>query len=196
MEQTEQGALERGLSAPRRALRKIAEQARATRRAHEAIDIARSVTVRADPQTVYETFRAPETFARMMHEFAQVHAGEGGRTRWTVHGPWQRDLTFETEVLEDKPGELMRWASVPDAAIALGGGLHLRPAPGDRGTEVRLQLRLTPPLGALGGALVKLLGPAPALVAERALRNLKTLIEAGELPSLHHNPAARASELT
>jgi hypothetical protein len=39
--------------------------------------------------------------------------------------------------------------------------------------------------------LAKLLGPAPKLLLQKALRRFKSLAETGEIPTLQRNPAAR-----
>lgn len=161
-----------------------------------AFDLARSATIRATPERVYQAFRDPETFQRVLAHFATLEAIEGARSRWTLALPLGRTLSFDTRFVEEQPGSLLRFATLEEAPLELTGGLHLRAAPGDRGTEARLQLRVVAPHGRIGVALTKLLGPAPAWLAERTLHNLKCLIETGELPSLHHNPAARPSART
>ena len=39
---------------------------------------------------------------------------------------------------------------------------------------------------------MRLLGVAPKLIAEKALRHFKSLVETGEIPTTAHQPAARA----
>jgi uncharacterized membrane protein len=158
---------------------------------HQAIDIARSLTIQAPASEIYRVLSQPDTFARILGHFAELTSAGHVRTQWTLHAPLGQTLRWTTAIAERRPDELLRWSSAEGEALSLNGAFHLRPAPADRGTEVRLQLHFEPPFGALGRALTKLLGPAPSWLAQRALGNLKSLIEAGELPSLHHNPAAR-----
>jgi hypothetical protein len=56
---------------------------------------------------------------------------------------------------------------------------------------VRLHLRFDPPTGMFGGTVARLLGFGPALLAAKMLRNLKSLAEAGEIPTTRPQPAAR-----
>jgi uncharacterized membrane protein len=52
----------------------------------------------------------------------------------------------EVEVLEDVPGELVTWRAVGAAPALALGRLELRPAPGERGTEARVQVTTTTPV--------------------------------------------------
>jgi uncharacterized membrane protein len=151
------------------------------------------VTIQQSPEALLRFFMEPANMERIMGDFAQVSASEAQRLRWRFHGPLGSTHTWETEVVEERPGELLRFQSTAGSPLAMDGTLLLRRAPGERGTEVTLQLRFEPPGGAIGRALAKLLGPAPTWLVSRALRNFKSLVEAGETPSLKHNPSARAS---
>lgn len=158
------------------------------------VEVQSQATMFGSPKELYQRFRSPGTMSQLFGDFADVRELSNGRSEWRVHGPLHTELTFETEIIEEREGELLRWRSVADAPAQCTGTLHLRAAPGDRGTELSLTLSLLPPGGAIGRALTKLVRPLPEWVAMRALRHFKALVEAGELPSLHHNPAARPSE--
>ena len=73
------------------------------------------------------------------------------------------------------------------------GLVRFHPASGDWGTVVTLRLQFDPPGGVLGGAALKLLGAAPGLLASKALRRFKSLVETGEIPTTDHQPAGRAN---
>jgi len=162
-------------------------------RAARDIDVLRSVTVQRTPHDVFRAWRRPETFAQAMAHFASHTSLEGERTRWTLHDPLGREHSWVTQIVDEQPGKRIRWQTVESAPLVKNLTLELRPAPGDRGTEMTLHLRLVPPSGPLGALLTKLFGKTPAWVLDRALGNVKSLLEAGEMPSLKNNPAARAS---
>jgi uncharacterized membrane protein len=69
--------------------------------------------------------------------------------------------------------------------------IDLAPAPGDQGTETTLTFTFDPPGGVVGEALAKLFAVPPNTMAGKALRRFKALCEAGEMPTLRHNPSAR-----
>ena len=63
-------------------------------------------------------------------------------------------------------------------------------APGDRGTELRVELQYRPPAGALGAAVAKLLGREPGQQIAGDLRRFKQVIETGEV--LHSDASIHA----
>jgi len=69
--------------------------------------------------------------------------------------------------------------------------LRWRSAPGDRGTSVPLRVRFDPLGGALGDAAAKVAGVVPSMLADKALRRFKSLVETGEIPTIARQPAAR-----
>jgi uncharacterized membrane protein len=156
-------------------------------------EVFREVTIQKSPAEIQEAWKQPETLARIMGHFAQIAPVKEGVTRWTIHDPLGRSHTWDVELIEDVPGERLRWQSREGSQLIKRGTLDLKAAPGGRGTETRLHLHIERPAGLLGDVLVKVLGPVPGAVAQRALRNLQSLLEAGELPSLEKNPAARPS---
>ena len=54
-------------------------------------------------------------------------------------------------------------------------------------------MKMEPPLGSVGSALVKAVESVPRGIAGKALRRFKSLVETGEMPSLEHNPSGRGS---
>jgi len=157
------------------------------------VDVLRTLTVQRSPDAVFRFWRQPETFAQAMSHFATHTSLDGGRTRWTVVDPLGREHSWVTEIVAEEPGKALRWQTVANAPLIKNLTLEIRPAPANRGTDMTMHLRLEPPAGAFGRALTKLLGKVPAVIVERALGNAKSLLEAGEVPSLKNNPSARAS---
>ena len=156
-------------------------------------EVIREVTILKSPAEIYAAWKQPETLARIMGHFARIESVSERVSRWTIEDPLGRSHSWEVELVEDVPNERLRWQSREGSQLIKRGTLDLRAAPGDRGTEARLHLHFERPVGLLGDVLVKVLGPVPGAVAQRALRNLRSLLEAGEIPSLSKNPAARAS---
>ena len=128
-----------------------------------------------------------------MDGFATVHESGDGRMHWKVEGPLGRAQEWDSETMDDRPGEGVGWRSLSGAAISNEGSVSFRPAPADRGTVATLRLRFDPPGGALGDAAAKLLASRPLdLAADRVLRRFKNLVETGEIPTTERQPAARA----
>jgi uncharacterized membrane protein len=99
---------------------------------------------------------------------------------------------WEAELVEERQNERLCWrATDPDAAVK-SAAIELSPAPGGRGTEVRLIVEHAPPMGGLGVGLAKLTGEDPDQRARVALRHLKQLVETGEIPTIEGQPSCRS----
>jgi uncharacterized membrane protein len=162
-------------------------------RASSLLELRQSITISKPADELYRLWQEPRTLPQVLGHFADIEATDSGQSRWRVHGPLKQTLEFSTRVVEQREAELLRWESDPQQSSRLEGSVSFKRAPRDLGTEVTLQLTLQPPAGRVGVMLAKLLGPAPKLLVQKALRRFKSLAETGEIPTLMHNPAARDS---
>ena len=55
------------------------------------------------------------------------------------------------------------------------------PAPGDQGTELHVDMRYSPPAGAVGATIAKLFGEEPRVQLKDDLRRFKKIVETGEI---------------
>lgn len=154
---------------------------------------SRSITVGKPPDEVYEAWRDPDEFSKVVGDFAEITAEDEDRLRWTVEGPRDHDVTWETRVVADEPGTHLRWKTTANAPITNEGSVRFRPAPGERGTVVTLELRFEPPGGALGREVLDRLDVVPEALASEMLRRFKRLVETGEIATLEGNPSARGA---
>jgi uncharacterized membrane protein len=90
-------------------------------------------------------------------------------------------VEWEAETVEDRPNELIAWRSLPDASIPNSGTIRFKDAPGDRGTEIHVELRYQPPGGKLGSLIAKLFGEEPDQQVKGDLRRFKQVMETGEI---------------
>lgn len=155
-------------------------------------EVERSITIGKAADELYQLWRDPKTLPQVMAGFATVRASDD-RMHWRVEGPLGRAYEWDSETVDDRPGEGVGWRSLAGGALSNEGSVRFHPAPADRGTVVTLRVRFDPPGGALGDAAVRLLGTTPLdLVADGALLRFKSLAETGEIPTTERQPAARA----
>lgn len=157
----------------------------------ERVEGSRSVVVSKPADELYETWRDPEQFSQIMGHVGEVSSVDEDRFRWTVHWPRGRDLSWETRIVEEEPGETVRWKTTGDATVPNEGSVRFRELPGDRGTEVTLSVSFDPPGGVLTSMALGRLDIAPETLAGEALTRFKSLAESGEIPTLEGNPSAR-----
>ncbi len=166
-------------------------QLRGGRRARGAA-LERTVTIGKPRADVYRRWRDRESQPVVWAHFAEITDATDHAAHWRVNVPLGRTLEWDTRVVEDRDGELIRWEST-SGELRNDGTVEFRDAPGELGTEVTLRVRFDPPAGPLGDAAARLLDDPPKLVLAKALRRFKSLVESGEIPSIDHNPSARES---
>lgn len=159
----------------------------------------RSITVGKPAEDLEEFWRDPELLERIVGDFAEVSAAGGNededegedRHHWRVSGPLDRPMEWESKLVEERPGELLRWESLEGATIPYEATIRFQPAPADRGTEVTLRVEYDPPGGTVGNAVLDRLDVVPETLVGKLLYRFKSLAETGEIPTLEGNPSAR-----
>ncbi|PYE82544.1 SRPBCC family protein [Pseudoroseicyclus aestuarii] len=169
--------------------RRTARGARDSRRARGQAVVGRSVTINKTPREVYDFWRDFGNLARFMENIEAVST-VGEVTSWTVAAPLGRSVTILSRVTEDRPGEVIAWASTAQSDIETRGRVRFREAPGGRGTHVEAVIAYTPPGGAIGRLAAGLFQLAPEVQARRDLKRLKALMETGEIPTNSNRKAA------
>jgi uncharacterized membrane protein len=160
---------------------------------HDDVSMAAAATIACSPDVAYTFFRRLENLPRFMAFVDSVQPLDETRSRWAGRSPSGSRLEWEAEILEDRPGDLLAWRSVAGAPVHHAGAVRFRPAPGDRGTEVRLEVEFEWPEAPLGRALAHVLGAATEYVAEEDLRRLKQILEAGETATTRGQPQCSPS---
>lgn len=150
-----------------------------------------SITVGGSPEELYAQWRDPQRLAAIMAHFAEV-TGNGNLTHWRVPLPTGCVLEWDSEVVESRQGEMVRWRSVEGGDISTEGSVHFAPAPGGKGTEVTLAQSFTITGNPAKTVLARGFKMIPKALTSQALRWFKSLAETGECPTLSHNPAARS----
>ena len=152
------------------------------RRAEKGIIRTRkSVTVMKPVAEVYAFWRNFENFPQFMRHLVSVTDIGDGRSHWVAKGPAGREFQWEAVITEERENELIAWRSTEGADVSNRGTVTLHPAPGGRGTEVRVELQYDPPGGEIGHTLAALFGQDAGSRIESDLREFKRAVEAGEI---------------
>ncbi|MDK3258603.1 SRPBCC family protein [Blastococcus capsensis] len=160
-----------------------------------AIDVSAATTVNKAPEEVYRYWRDFSRLPEFMAHVREVRTLDGGaRSHWVAEAPGKLSVEWDAEVVEDSPGELVRWRSLPGADIENAGSVEFRPAPGGRGTEVRVRLAYAQPGGRLGKVVAGLFGESPEQQVRDDLTRFKQVLETGQVVRSEgspHGPQAR-----
>jgi uncharacterized membrane protein len=153
--------------------------------------VERAVTILRSPAELYAEWRDLERLPEIMSHLESVTPLVGLRSRWVARGPGDTRVTWEAEIVADEPERLIAWRSLGESDVQHAGSVRFTPAPGNRGTEVKVILTYAPPAGRLGVAVATLLGRSPDQDIREDLRRFKQRMEAGQVPGAVPGTARR-----
>lgn len=145
------------------------------------IQIRQSFVVNRSRKETYAFWRRVEEFPRFMRHLESVEPVDATRSRWLVGGPAGRTMTWETEIVEEEPGNTVAWRTVGRSDVRHDGRVELDDATGNRGTVV--SVRLTYRAAAHNGrsAFSKVFRHDPETQIRGDLRRFQRLVQSGEL---------------
>lgn len=147
-----------------------------------------SVTVNRAPEEVYQFWRDLERLPSFMNHVESVRITGPRTSHWVARAPGRRSVEWEAELVEDRPRQLISWRSVDGSKVPNSGTVRFAGAPGQRGTEVRVELRYSQPGGRIGAALAKMFGENPYQQVRDDLRRFKQVMETGEVARSEGSP--------
>ncbi|HEX8111573.1 MAG TPA: SRPBCC family protein [Kofleriaceae bacterium] len=152
--------------------------ARRQGRARHPLPVIAAVTINKPPMEVYEFCRRLEQLPLFMNHLVSVEQHANRRSTWTARLPVVGTVRWETELVEDRPGQVLSWRSVEGSQVQTRGRVTFTRAPGRDMTEVRIEMQL----GVLGRepsiGLARLVA-RPQVKGD--LRRLKQVLETGEV---------------
>jgi uncharacterized membrane protein len=153
----------------------------------QGIKIEESVTILRSPEELYGFWRRLENLPRVMRHLVSVKELDGNRSHWVARG-LTGEVAWDAEIINDRPNELIAWRSLDDSQVSTAGSLHFQPAPGNRGTEVKVVMSYVPPAGSLGAGIAWITGRDPQSQIREDLRSFKRLMETGTQPTTEGQP--------
>jgi uncharacterized membrane protein len=154
----------------------------------QGVLVEKSVTVQRNADELYRFWHDLENLPRFMKHLVSVTTGEDGRSHWVAKAPAGRSVEWDAEIINEEADRLIAWKSLENSEINHAGSVRFAPAPGDRGTEVKVTLNYAPPVGHLGAVIAKLFGEEPEIQVEQELIRFKNLMETGEIPTTEGQP--------
>jgi uncharacterized membrane protein len=156
-----------------------------TEREAAGIQVQKTLTIHAAPEKVFELLADPEKFPRIMSHIQEVKKVAERRYRWTVVGPLNAPLSWESEITDMVSNKLLAWRSVPGAVVENSGLVQVSEAPGEA-ARVHIRLKYNPPAGELGNAIAWLFDSDLKRVLDRDFASFKSLMEQGRTTAHHH----------
>jgi uncharacterized membrane protein len=154
------------------------------------IHVEQSFTINREPWELYEFWRDFKNLPQIMSHLERVDVLEGNRSHWVAKAPAIAGGTVEwdAEIINDEPNALIAWRSLGGADVDNAGSVRFVPAPGNRGTEVKVVLDYIPPAGRVGAIVARLFGESPQVQVQQDLRKFKRVMETGEFATTKGQP--------
>ena len=157
----------------------------------DTVHVRASFTILKSPEELYRFWRNLENLPRFMKHVESVTDLGGNRSHWVVRAPAGRTIEWDAEIVAEEEGRALSWRTLPGAEVEHQGRVEFRPATGERGSVASVMLDYDPPGGKAGAVAAKLFGEEPGQQVREDLRRFKQLVETGEIPTTHGQPAGR-----
>ena len=80
------------------------------------IHVKESTTINRKASDIYRFWRHLENLPHFIDHLDSVEDLGHGHNRWTIKTP-VGDMSWESEIIEDKENEIIRWRSMPDSRV-------------------------------------------------------------------------------
>lgn len=156
------------------------------------VNVCEAVTIQRSADELYREWRNLEALPDRMQHLESVQELSDGTSHWSARGPAGKVFEWDAEILQDIPGKLLSWRSLPGAEVISAGSVNFDEVPG-HGTSVTVRLQYDPPGGKLGAYVAWLMRQEPSQQIREDLRAWKRQLEAGEVPTTEGQPSGRAA---
>lgn len=156
------------------------------------IEIQRAVTVDKPAGELYNYWRKLENLPNFMKHLKEVQESSGGQSHWVAELAGGLPVSWDAEIVEDVPGERIVWRTLADSTVEQQGKVEFKPASGEQGTVVHVDIRYSPPGGIVGETFAQLLNGVTAQQVKDDIRRFKSLMETGEIPTVEGQPSGRS----
>lgn len=145
------------------------------------VHVRRSTTVAKPPAELYREWRTPQRLADFVHGAEPITVMDERRMRWAVRIPGLGWRTWASEMVDDRPDELIRWRTIGETDLPHEMTVRFTPDVDPRRTVVELEIRSHVLGGQVTGALARLTGRSLEDHAAVTLRNFKAMVETGRV---------------
>jgi uncharacterized membrane protein len=145
------------------------------------VRIAQAITVNRPVDRVYTFWRDLQNLPAVLSHLESVRSIGDRRYHCVTRANGGSPLEWDAEIAQDQPNEHIEWRSLPSSGIQSAGRVRFVRAPGDRGTEVHVELEYESWAGGMGDELAKLFGRDAAQFIREDLRRFKQVLETGEV---------------
>lgn len=142
------------------------------------INIRSAFTINKPREAVYNFWRQLDNLPLFMNHLESVELIDETRSHWVMKLPTGvGNISWDAEIVADKPGEMIGWSSLPDSIIDNAGKVFFRDALDGHGTVVDVLITYQPPAGGVGASIASLLNPFFKNIVDNDVRNFKQYMD-------------------
>jgi uncharacterized membrane protein len=153
------------------------------------VNVCEAVTIQRSPDELYREWRNLEGLPERMRHLESVREMSDGTSHWAARGPGGKVFEWDAEILQDIPGKLLSWRSLPGSEVVSAGSVNFDEVPG-QGTRVTVRLQYDPPGGKIGAYVAWLMRQEPSQQIRKDLDDWKRRSETRDIPQTQGQPAA------
>jgi uncharacterized membrane protein len=140
--------------------------------------IRSSIMVNKPRIQVYSFWRKLDNLPLFMNHLERVEVIDNERSRWVLKIPTGlATLSWDAKIVQDIPGQLIGWSSLPDSIIDNAGKVRFRDSENGTGTLVDITITYQPPAGGFGASLAHVLNPMFKNMVDNDVQNFKQYID-------------------
>lgn len=144
-------------------------------RGNRGIKLQAVTLIRRPAGELYHFWRNLENLPRFMPHLESVKEITDRISHWAVKGPLRSRVEWDAEIIEERPGKIIAWQTLPGAIVASAGSVRFDQE--GEATRVKVCLQYEPVGGMAGATVAKLLGVAPEQHIAGDLVRWKELME-------------------
>lgn len=141
-----------------------------------SIHVTESVRLEKPLAEVYRFWRQLDNLPRFMDHLVRVTDQGGGLSHWVARGPAGVKVEWDAEIINDVPGQVIGWRSLPGGDVTTAGSVNFDELPNGLGTQLTVKLQYEPPAGRIGDFVAQQFCHAPSQTIREDLQRLKQLI--------------------
>ena len=139
-------------------------------------EITRSIIVKANAETAYNTWANFENFPMFMKHVQSVTKTGNGTSHWEVKGPLGKTVEWDAEITRLEPNKRIAWSTKDrDGDVTTSGQVSFNAMPSGE-TQVTLIFHYVPKAG-VAGDIIAALFAKPEEKVEEDLSNYKYYVE-------------------
>jgi len=142
---------------------------------NKGINVEVTTHIQRPAQDLFNYWRHLENLPRFMPHLINVEETTDRLSHWTVRGPFNRSLEWDAEIIEEHPGKMISWQTLPGAVVSSAGSVWFEPEAGS--TRVKISLKYEPPAGSTGALIASILRLSPETQIKEDLARFKSIME-------------------